>query len=89
VTNNDNIENYACSNISIGIVILQLREFKYNIRDIDIPKNILCVVVDEHEHPGILSLPYWSFVDKAEDQTHPGPDTHQLWAQKIKKMFNL
>jgi hypothetical protein len=89
VTNNDIIDHYACSNISSGIVILQLREFKYNIKDVIIPKNTLCFVVDEYKRSDILSLPYSSFVDKAEDQTHPGPKTHKLWAQIIKKKFNL
>ena len=89
VTNNDIINHYKQTNISTGIVILQLREFRYNVADINIPKNVLCFVVDEHLYPGLLNLSWSSFVDKAHDQTHPGPETHKLWAQTIKKTFNL
>jgi hypothetical protein len=89
VTNNDIIDHYNHTDISTGIVILQLREFRYNINDINIPENVLCFVVDECPQPGLLSLPWSSFVDKAHDQTHPGPKTHKLWAQIIKKKFNL
>jgi len=88
-TNNDIIAHYHQTNITSGMVILQLREFRYNTGKIEIPKNILTVVVDEEMHPTLVNLPWASFIDKAEDSTHPGPLTHQLWAQEIKKTYNL
>lgn len=89
VTNNHIIEHYNRSQITSGIVILQFREFRYNTSEICIPPGVLCFVVDEHIHTDLFNLPWDSFVDKAEDSTHPGPLTHKLWAQEIKKTFNL
>jgi hypothetical protein len=89
VTNNDIIDHYKQTKINTGTVILQFREFKYNITDIIVPENVLCFVVDENTHPELLTFSWASFVDKAYDQTHPGPLTHKLWAQIIKKKFNL
>lgn len=89
VTNNNIIDHYKQTIINTGIVILQLREFRYNTAEIDIPETVLCFVVDEHVHPELLTFSWSTFVDKAQDQTHPGPLTHQLWAQEIKKTFNL
>jgi hypothetical protein len=89
VTNNDIIEHYKRANVSTGITILQLREFRYNVNDIAIPQDVLCFVVDEHAHPNLFSLTWGSFIDKAEDETHPGQLTHQVWSQEIKKTFNL
>lgn len=88
-TNNDIIEHYHRTNINTGLVILQLREFQYNVSDIEIPPNVLSFIVDQTIHPNMLNLSWASFVDKAEDNTHPGPQTHQLWAQTIKKTYNL
>jgi hypothetical protein len=89
VTNNNIIEHYNQSRISSGIVILQFREVRYNTSEICIPPGVLCFIVDECTHPGMFNLPWDSFVDKAEDNIHPGPLTHKSWAQKIKKTFNL
>lgn len=89
VTNNNIIEHYCQTKISSGIVILQLREFQYNTGVIEIPPDVLTFVVDQITHPSMVNLGWDSFVDKAEDNTHPGPQTHQLWAQTIKKTYNL
>jgi hypothetical protein len=70
-------------------VILQFREFKYNTAPITLPKNIKCFVVDENCHSELFGFDYDSFIDTAEDKTHPGPETHKQWAIKIKKQFNL
>jgi hypothetical protein len=88
-TNNDIIEHYHQTTINSGIVILQLREFQYNTSNIEIPQNVLSFVVDQTIHPTLVNLPWESFVDRAEDNTHPGPQTHQIWAQTIKKTYNL
>lgn len=89
VTNNNIIDHYHRANILSGIVILQFREFKYNTAPITIPNNVKCFVVDETNHNELFGFDYDSFVDKAEDKTHPGPKTHKQWAIKIKKKFNL
>lgn len=89
VTNNDIIDHYQRANITVGIVILQLREFEYNIQPIEIPKNVKCFVVDQMQHNNLFGFDYSSFIDRAEDQTHPGPLTHQQWAKEIKIAFNL
>jgi hypothetical protein len=89
VTNNNIIDHYYQTSITSGIVILQLREFRYNTSEIKIPDNVLTFVVDEEIHSNLFNLPWSSFIDKAEDNTHPGPLTHQLWAQEIKKTYNL
>lgn len=89
VTNNNIIEHYNQANIQSGITILQLREFRYNTKEIIIPSDVLTFVVDEEIHADLFNLSWSSFVDKAEDNTHPGPLTHQLWAQKIKQKYNL
>ena len=89
VTNNDIIDHYHQSDILSGIVILQLREFKYNTAPIAIPNNVNCFVVDENCHIDLFGFNYASFKDKAEDNTHPGVETHKQWSMKIKKKFNL
>jgi hypothetical protein len=89
ITNNDIIDHYQHTNITSGIVILQLREFKYNTLPIVIPNNVKCFVIDENEHGELFGFDYASFVDKAEDNTHPGPETHKQWATQIKKKFSL
>lgn len=89
VTNNDIINHYQHANISGGIVILQLREFEYNTQPIEIPNNIKCFVIDQTTHNNFFGFDYASFIDKAKDQTHPGPLTHQQWAKEIKTEFNL
>lgn len=89
VTNNHIIDHYHQAQITSGIVILQFREFKYNTSDITIPAGPRCFVVDQYSHPNLFGFDYQSFVDKAEDHTHPGPDTHKIWATTIKKTFNL
>jgi hypothetical protein len=88
-TNNLIIEHYSKTKIESGMVILQLREFRYNTDTIELPENILSFVVDEEIHPDMFNLPWSSFIDKAADNVHPGPLTHQLWAQSIKKKYNL
>ena len=89
VTNNDIIDHYCKANILSGIVILQFREFKYNTALLYIPNNVKCFVIDETNHSELFGFDYDSFVDKAEDNTHPGPETHKQWAIKIKKKFDL
>jgi len=89
VTNNDIIEHYRRTEIKSEKVILQLREFRYNTFEIQIPHETICFVVDEMLHPNILNFPWASWVDRAEDNTHPGPQTHQIWALEIKKTFKL
>ena len=89
VTNNDIIDHYNRSNIFSGIVILQLREFEYNTAPITVPGNVKCFVIDQTNHDNLFGFDYTSFVDKAEDHTHPGPLTHTQWALQIKKKFNL
>lgn len=88
VTNNDIIDYYKQLNPS-AIIILQLREFEYNVAPIDVPENIHCFVVDKVVPQNFVGFRYSTFVDHANDQTHPGPRTHQLWSKIIKKMFNL
>lgn len=89
ITNNDIIQHYHDRNINLGMVILQLREFRYNTQDLTIPDAVNCFVIDELVHSHILTLPWSSFVDKAADEVHPGPLTHQSWAKTIKNAFNL
>ena len=89
VTNNDIIEHYRRSNVSTGRIILQLREFSYNTGHIDIPQGVDCFVIDSDQHNDLFGFDWASFVDRAEDNTHPGPNTHKLWAYEIKKKFNL
>ena len=89
VTNNDIIEHYQQTKIVSGIVILQLREFEYNTEPISIPTNVKCFVIDQNQHPDLFGFDYASFIDKAEDATHPGPLTHRQWATEIKTAFNL
>jgi hypothetical protein len=89
VTNNNIIDHYHQANIQTGVVILQLREFSYNTAPIIIPNNVKCFVIDSYPHDNLFGFVWESFIDKAEDNTHPGPLTHALWATKIKKMFNL
>lgn len=89
MTNNDIIDHYHNTTINSGISILQLREYRYNTSQIIIPDNVLIFAIDEHTIPGMLNLSWSSFVDKAEDNTHPGANTHKLWAKIIKKTFNL
>jgi len=88
-TNNDIIEHYLRTPIFTGKVILQLREFSYNTAPISIPQNVLCFVVDRYKHNDLFSFSWDGFVDKAEDQVHPGPKTHKTWAYIIKNKFNL
>lgn len=89
VTNNNIIEHFHRTNISTGKAILQLREFKYNTGSLIIPQGVVCFVVDEHRHNDLFGFSWASFVDKAEDHTHPGEKTHKIWAHQIKKKFNL
>ena len=89
VTNNDIIDQYQHAKISTGIVILQFREFKYNTLPITIPDNTRYFVIDEHKHNDLFGFGYNSFIDKAEDNIHPGLKTHKQWAILIKKKFNL
>ena len=89
VTNNNVIDHYQCADITSGIVILQFREFKYNTLPIIIPDNVKCFVIDEVSHDDLFGFNYDNFIDKAEDNTHPGPETHKQWAMQIKKKFNL
>jgi hypothetical protein len=89
VTNNDIIDHYNRLEISSGIVILQFREFKYNTGSISIPHNAKCFVIDQKLHSDLFGFDYDSIVDQAEDNTHPGPETHKQWAKQIKKTFVL
>jgi hypothetical protein len=89
VTNNDIIEHYHRSKIKNGLVILQLREYSYNSSPIQIPSEVNCFVIDSYLHDDLFGFEWNSFIDKAEDLTHPGPHTHKLWANTIKKKFNL
>jgi len=88
-TNNNIIEHLQRETITQGMIILQLREFEYNTAPITIPNGVKCFVVDQQLHNNLAGFDYESFVDRAEDQTHPGPLTHKLWAQQIKTQFNL
>jgi hypothetical protein len=88
VTNNHIIEHYKKIKPS-GLTILQFREFKYNTDEIQIPANVLCFVIDEVVPMGVKGFGYNSFEDRAEDQIHPGPKTHQSWAKALKTLFNL
>ncbi len=88
-TNNDIIEHYLRTPISSGKVILQLREFNYNTAPVVVPDNLLCFVIDSYKHDDLLGFTWSGFLDKAEDQTHPGPKTHKTWAYIIKNKFNL
>jgi hypothetical protein len=54
-----------------------------------IPDNVKCFVIDEVSHDDLFGFNYDNFIDKAEDNTHPGPETHKQWAMQIKKKFNL
>jgi hypothetical protein len=89
VTNNDIIAHYNRSKSPPGIVILQFREFKYNTESLVIPHSVKCFVVDEILHDDLFGFDYHSIIDKAEDKTHPGPETHKQWAKQIKKKFAL
>lgn len=89
VTNDDIIDLFNTTTGALGQVIIQLREFRYNRAEIVIPKNVKCFVIDEFDQPGMLNLPWASFIDRAQDGTHPGPLTHQSWAQIIKQTFAL
>ena len=88
VTNNDIIDHFNQVRPS-GITILQLREFKYNTEKIQMPTGIHCFVIDETTQPDLFTFDYSSFEDKAEDNVHPGPKTHTIWATTIKQMFSL
>lgn len=88
VTNDDIIDNYQ-THCPQGRVILQLREYRYNRSHLDIPGNVMVFAVDESAWPGVLTFTWSSFVDKGEDGLHPGTKTHKLWAQIIKKKFDL
>ena len=87
--NNDIIDHYHQYKISSGLVILQFREFKYNTAPLVIPSGVRCFVVDETAHSDLFGFDYDSMVDQAEDNIHPGPETHRQWAKQIKKMFSL
>lgn len=89
VTNNDIIGHYHKSGISTGLVILQLREFRYNTTDIQIPDNVFCFVVDEHVHENLMTFSWGSWPDRAADNTHPGHLTHLQWAHTIKNKLGL
>lgn len=89
VTNNDIIEHSQQQDIKSGIVILQLREFSYNTAPINLPNGVHVFIIDSYRHQDIFGFDWASFVDKAEDHTHPGKQTHWQWAQQIKKQFNL
>ena len=89
VTNNDIIEHYLRTHIVNGKVILQLREFSYNTGPFSIPQGVYCFVIDSYKHDDLFCFRWSSFIDKAEDNTHPGPITHKTWAHLIKKKFNL
>lgn len=90
VTNDDILDHYKKTKIESGIVIIQLREFKYNKSDLAIPNGgVSLFAIDEIKHPNFLTFTYKSFIDKAEDNTHPGVKTHSIWAKKIKQQFNL
>lgn len=89
VSNNDIINHYYRTDILSGIVILQFREFAYNTSLLSIPGSVKCFVVDETTHSDLFGFDYASIVDKAEDNTHPGPETHKQWAKQIKKTFSL
>jgi|688.fasta_scaffold213415_2 hypothetical protein len=87
MTNDDIIDHYKEINPP-GQIILQLRESKYNRATLTLPDTKV-FIIDEYSHPFIFSLTYNTMVDKAEDQIHPGIQTHKLWAFAIKKKFNL
>ena len=89
MTNNDIIKHYHSTPIVSGIVILQFREAKYNCKPVYTPTNVLAFAIDNQKRIDIPCFTYHSFKDRAEDQIHPGPDTHKLWAQLLKKTFNL
>ena len=89
VTNDDIISHYLNTKISSGKVILQLREFKYNRDTLTIPTSPLVFAIDEYKHTTIPTLTYESFLDKAEDNVHPGKNTHKKWASILKTILNL
>lgn len=88
-TNDDIIEHYQSHGHKSGRAIIQLREFRYNRGEIEIPEAAMVFAIDENTVPNLLTLTWRSFVDRAEDGVHPGPRTHKLWAQIIKNKFNL
>jgi hypothetical protein len=89
VSNNDIIDHYKKVSVKSGITIIQLREFKYNKENFLLPNHGFYFVIDEIKHSHIPTLTWSSFIDRAEDDTHPGPNTHLQWSKIIKKMFNM
>lgn len=88
-TNDDIVDHYKTAVPSTGRVIVQLRESRYNRGPLDIPKAAIIFAVDENPQPGILTMTWSSFIDKAEDGIHPGINTHRAWAKIIKNAFSL
>lgn len=88
VTNNDIINHYNMVKPK-GRVILQFREFKYNTDVLTIPSGVDYFIIDEQVASGHPGFSYSSFLDRAEDDTHPGPNTHILWAKILKRAYKL
>lgn len=90
INNNQILEHYRMlqHQHNLGKVIIQLREFKYNIKLLDLPDcNIFCI--DEQKNNKIPTFVYSSFLDYALDNIHPGPVTHKKWAETLKNRWNL
>jgi hypothetical protein len=45
-------------------------------------------VLSEHTDPQHLLPPFPQWVDRAEDDRHPGPRTHRLWAEQIRPIID-
>jgi hypothetical protein len=74
----------------IGVTNNDIIEHYYQAKiSISIPQNVDYFIIDSYRHSDLFGFAYSSIIDLAEDKTHPGPNTHKLWAYIIKKKFNL
>lgn len=89
ISNNELIELYNRFKTN-SRVILQLREDAYSSGAYTIPSDIMAFKIEENTKDSrCLTFTWKGFVDRAEDQTHPGPKTHYMWAKVLKKIWNL
>lgn len=89
VSNNDIVDHYKKVSVDSGITIVQLREFKHNKENFLLTDHGFYFVIDEVKHSHIPTFTWSSWADRAEDNVHPGTNTHIIWSTIIKKMFNL
>mgnify|MGYP001026422634 CR=1 FL=1 len=90
INNNQILENYQKikNQQNIGTAIIQLREFKYNTKELDLPNcNIFCI--DQQKNNNVMTFRYSSFLDLALDNLHPGTRTHKQWAMILKNLWKL